>query len=174
MDNAILRKIAEAKASGGGNITKDGKYTFAVNAMMIEAKFNGTMFIVEHYVKSAEAVEPDVEPNKPGTICSIVYNLDKNVSAPGNTKAYVLALFGYKEDEVTQDEFVATLGELCGPAQPARGMLIRTETFRKPIQKGPNAGKPFTGHRWQHVEQTEDQIATERKYLDDLHKSVAA
>lgn len=168
---ALFQKIAKSKASAGGNIIKDGKYLFCIHNLLIDAKFNGNMFIAEMEVIEAHQLLDDVEPNKVGTTASYVVNLDKNQSAGGNAKALVLALLNAKEDETSEEDFVESLQTLVSKGQPARGMLIADETFRKPIRSGPNAGKPFTAHRWQYVEQTAEQIAARRARID---KSIAS
>lgn len=175
MNTAILSKIANAKATAGGNIIKDGKYLFTLMNIICEQKFGGTMFIVEMLVDEAQAVFPGVEPNKPGTMASYVVNLDKNVSAAGNAKAFVLALLGYKESDVAMDDdFIAALAELTSANQPARGMRIADETFRKEIRSGKNAGSPFTAHRWQRVDQTPEAIAKRRTEVESIAKANAS
>jgi hypothetical protein len=172
---AIFQKIANSRASMGGNRITDGKYLFLIKKMLIEAKFDGTMFIVEFKVLAAEGILPDVQPNKVGTTASYVVNLDKNISAGGNAKAFVLGLLGYKEDEVAPADVEATLADLTDTAQPARGMLIADETYRKPIRSGPNAGKPFTAHRWTYVGQNApEEVAKRRAELDAEEKAVPA
>jgi hypothetical protein len=166
---ALLKKIAQSKASAGGNIIKDGNYVFEVVNLLLESKFNGSMFIAEFQVREAVASgEKDssgvpVEPNKIGSMCSYVVNLDKNISAAGNAKALILALYGLDEAEVSEEDFLAALSAVTEKDQPARGMLIADSTFRKTIRGGPNAGKPFTAHRWQNVAQVADDIAARRK-----------
>jgi len=163
---ALLEKIKNAKTTSGGNNIFDGQYVFEVHRLLLDGKFKGTMFIAELGVLESEAVLPDVKPNMPGTTCSVAVNLDTNVSAPGNMKAVVLALLNKVEAELSGDAFLKEVERLTGPDQPARGMLIADETYRKTIQSGPNAGKPFTGHRWVHVDQTPAEVAERRKMID--------
>lgn len=167
MASSLMARIAKAKTFAGGNIIKDGKYTFTVLRLFINNGHKGNCFIAEMRVDSAEQVNPKVVPNPVGSTASYVLNLDKNESAPGNCKAYVLALLGAKEEEVSTDELAATIEELVDEkTNPARGMRIKDETFSKIIQKGANAGKDFTGHRWEYVPQTAEQIAKQRAELD--------
>lgn len=163
-----LSKIAGASASGGGTYIRDGEYAFLIEKVIGEKKFNGETLIVEFFVVRAKpSSDPTVTapPNPVGSRCSYVINLDKNPSAPGNVKAFLMALMGIS-DVKDEKEFVDTINEMCGDGQPARGMLIGDETFRKPIQKGPNAGKPFTGHNWKHIPITAEQITANRAILD--------
>lgn len=186
---ALKKKIAEAKATGGGNNINDGRYVFEIHRLLVDAKFKGTMFIAEFGVVESEPVIAGTEPNKPGTTCSNVMNMDSNVSAGGNIKVLVMAIENY--DEATADEpalgppdptgtrhpiveggivvkrWMADLDRLTDASQPARGMLLGDETYRKTIQTGNNAGKPFTGHKWVHIpDQSAAQIATRRKLID--------
>ena len=171
---AILKKIAEARASGGGNLIQDGKYRLTVLKLLLEQKYNGTCFIAEFLVDTAMAVFDDVKPNAPGTTCSFVVNMDGagKLSAAGNIKQFILALMGEEEGNVTGSDFQATLGELISDAQPARGMQIDDETFRKFARSGKNSeadskGRPpMTMSRWTTVRQTAEEITAQRKTLD--------
>jgi hypothetical protein len=166
---AIFQKIASAKASGGGNLIRDGRYEFTILKLLLEDKFNGTCFIAEMLVESAGEVEQGVEPNRVGSTCSYVVNFDGEgkLSAPGNVKLFVLALLNKGEDELDADQIADITEKLVAPSQPARGMRIADETYRKTIRSGKNAGKPFTAHRWKHVDgQTDESINERRKQLD--------
>lgn len=214
----MAKMIAQARPTGGGIVITDGIYVLEIVRMIIDAKFSGTCFIVELIVVTSTPNFTDekgnvVAPNKAGTTCSYVVNLDKNLNAAGNCKAFVLALLGLKEDELTYDDdkfnegglpgdngkmlpdrwvqvqkgapmsddhrmidIMKTVADLVGEDQPARGMLIGDTTFRKEIkgiQNPANKGKPFTGHNWQTIEQTDDEIAARRKLQDNPTKAAA-
>lgn len=177
MSRALFEKIAKAKASGGGTLINDGKYTFMVKKLIAENKFKGACFIAELFVVKSEDTFTGVEANKKGTSCSFVLNLDKNIAAAGNAKAFLLALDGRKESDVKDEEFIALLEEATnddptrGVVQPLRGALIADETFRKTVQSGPRAGQPFTGHNWSHIEQTGEELAKRRAELDAIEKA---
>ncbi len=168
LSTSNLSKIATSSASGGGTLIRDGKYLFMLSKVIGEKKYKGETFIAEFVVMRSEAVEEGVTPNAPGTLCSYVVNLDRNESAAGNVKSLVLALLGIDEGskEVTIEAFSATVNNLCDSTQPGRGMLLADSTFRKIIRSGPNAGKPFTGHKWEHVANTAESIAAHRAMLD--------
>lgn len=191
---ALLGKIARAKATKGGNHIKDGEYLLEVVKILLETKEGGECFIVEfncleskgypgNFEVAGQACWPGVEgavevkPNAVGSSPSYVVNLTKQASAPGNVKAFTIALVGGEDfsEESTESvaDFVATLDELVGSTQPARGMLIRAATLRKPIKGGPNAGKPFVGINWSHVEQSGEDIAARRAVLDKAAKDAA-
>lgn len=158
----LLKKVASAQASGGGNNIRDGIYTFEICNLLLEKKYKGEIFIVEFLVRDAKAVQEldkqgkPVVPNEPGSRCSWVLNLTKNESAPGNMKKFFLDLYGYAEHEVTPDELATVLDMALAGDQPCRGWLIGDETYRKTIQKGPNAGQPFTAHGWKTISATGD------------------
>jgi hypothetical protein len=181
--NPLLARIAKAQASVGGNLIRDGIYKFAITKMVLEQKFNGNMFIVEFKVLES-ASYPDIVDEKSGkpvtangvgTTCSYVLNLDKNIAAMGNAKSFVMALVGETDEgSIDEEDFQQTLDALLGKDQPARGMAIADETFRKPIKSGANAGKPFTGHRWKHIEETEEQIAARRAEFDKASAATTA
>ena len=180
----ILAKIANARATTGGNIIKDGKYLLTIEKISIESKFRGTMFIAEFYVKKSEKTLANIEPNAVGSTCSIVLNLDepRGIGA-GNAKAFVLNLLGYDEPKGPIEspevqkflaEFQETLAKLIEPAQPVRGMLVNCETFRKVTQTGVNAGKEATYPRFSSVPQKPEEIAASRNWLDQAHKETPA
>lgn len=178
--NPLLAKIAAAKCSQGGNRIKDGKYVFSITKVVSEVKRGGSMFIVEMLVDESQTI-PDIldaggkpiTANAPGTTVSWVLNVDSNDSAPGNIKSFTLALFDENEADSDAEELQAkakgepsplatALGELIGKDQPAIGMKIACETYRKLIKSGANAGKPFVGNNWRHVPQTVEEIAANR------------
>lgn len=182
----LLKKIATASASGGGTPIKDGIYRFMIHKMMIDKKFKGVCFIVEFDVVDAKSSIDGVTPNPVGSRCSFVVNLDRNVSAPGNTKALILALLGVDESKIldpktgqpaSDDERNRQIGEVVAWAvsetNPTRGMYLDDTTYRKEIISGANAGKPFTGHSWARVEQTPDEVAARRAEIDAKQKAAA-
>ena len=178
----LLDKIARAQASGSGTVIKDGIYRLMITKMMIDKKFKGTCFIVEFEVVESKVAIEGVTPNAPGSRCSYVVNLDRNVSAPGNCKAIILALLGVDESKMTHEGKPATdeqkiaqimecVAWCVSQENPTRGMLLDDTTFRKEIQNGANAGKPFTGHNWSRVEQTAEEIAARRQAIDAKQKA---
>lgn len=181
----LLKKIASAKATGGGTIIRDGIYRFLIHKMMIEKKWKGICFIVEFEVVDAKVAIEGVTPNSIGSMCGYVVNLDRNPSAPGNTKALILGLLGVDESKLvnaagqpaSEDEQHAQIAECVAWAiseqNPCRGMLIDDVTFRKEIQSGTNAGKPFTGHNWARVEQQPGEVAQRRAQMDSKVKQAA-
>lgn len=170
----LAKKIADAKASAGGNNITDGIYIFLIKRLIVEQKFKGTMFIAEVDVVESEKVRDDVEPNKVGTAASYAVNLDSNVSAPGNMKQFILGTAGLDEATTTSEKFMEELQRLAGEGQGARGMLVACETYRKVTKTGPNAGKEGIYPRWSVVSaedgNSETEIASRRKELDAAKK----
>ena len=173
----FFAKIAAAQASGGGNYIKDGVYGLTVTALKEIRGHNGYSIVAEFHVDaSAPNGERDasgalVEPNPVGSSVSVVSNF-KHESSAGNVKALAIALLtplGYTEAQID----AAAIATLVSDKNPARGIRVNDTTYRKSIQKGPNAGKPITLNRWEPVAQTPDEIAARRKELDES-KGVAA
>lgn len=162
MSNSYLQKIAGAKATNKGNIIREGRYSFAVKTLKLLNGFNGTSFVAEFVVLTAEGVNPQVTPNQVGTVASAVYNLDKHASAAGNVKALMLALLGLEEGKVTEDYLMQYLAAVTADGQPLTGKLVNAETFVTTIRSGANAGKPFTGVNWRHVPESAEAITARR------------
>ena len=110
--NPLFQKIIDAKATHGGNHIRDGIYIFTILSMTLEAKQGGNMFIVEFHVDESESY-PDISDDKTGkpvlanaagTTCSWVLNLDKNQSAGGNIKQFVMALLDETQESVDTEE----------------------------------------------------------------------
>lgn len=182
----IYKQIADAKASAGGTALRDGEGLIVVRKLLVEKKHKGIMFIAEGKVLEANAVDvPDefrtlaefetgadgikrqklITPNKAGTDASYVVNLGKE-SGPGNAKAFLLGIDGTPESEIDPEKFMAMIKRVTSQEQPFRGALLRFKSFRKLIQKGANAGKPFTAFAWVHVPQQIAEMQARAAQLD--------
>ncbi len=166
----ILSKIANAKATKGGNRICDGDYEYLIESFGVNQGFEGTCFIAELRVTESKQTEPDIVPNPVGSTVSMVANVTKHASALGNVKAFILAAIGADESQVSAEAMQATLGQAIDPTQPLRGMKIRNRTFRK-VNQGrnnpKNAGQVMTLNNFQHVPgQTGESIKAGRAYLD--------
>lgn len=168
---ALAKKIAEARATAGGNNIKDGQYVMLLKKSFVDDKHKGTMFIAEFDVVDCEKTHPTIEPNQKGTDCSIALNLSTNVSAPGNMKQFFLGLLNLDEATVDQKELMAKIEEYTSEKQPGRGMLIECSTYRKVTKTGPNAGKEGVYPRWYPVSAEDGnspaEIKTRRAELDE-------
>jgi hypothetical protein len=174
----IFKKIAESKATGTGQRFNPAGYELVVGKLWINEGFKGATFICEMVVRKSTSTgavdrltgKPEI-PLGEGSIGSFAVNLD-NPKAKGsqysNVKRFILGLIGADEAEVTNDQFIETLEELCGDKavkdQPMRGKRVDLATFKTP--KVGNPAEDFTNHQWSYVEQTEADIAAERAKLD--------
>lgn len=173
--DALLKQIAQAKAAAGGNYLRDGKYVLILDKLIIEDKWDGTRqsphFIAELFVLESQndptAKDDKGNPvlaNATGTTATFLQQLEKNPqTAFPQTKAFLLAVTGDKEEEVDEEEFVEALQGAVGKDQPLRGAMIKAETYRKVSKK---SGKTLVLPKWVSVENTPELIAKNRKMLD--------
>lgn len=162
-------QTAGAQAAGGGSWIRDGVYKFMIEKCLVKETNEGWTFVAELRVLEAKSNgEKDktgapVIPNAVGSSCSYVQQ-SKFKSAPGNLKAFALGALGalgYTEDKITEQ----VLTDIAHPKNPLRGIVLGDETFRKPIQSGPNAGTLMTLHKWRIVPQGKEDIKKAREYL---------
>lgn len=184
MGKSIFQKIAQARATGGGNYIRQGKGRLIVKSITLPSLYNGDTFIAEFLVKHSESIPGAVDPktgkpelaNPRGSSCSYVQQLEKFESAAGNVKAFIEHLDG--EMDQSEATFINNLQSYvnedpkAGEVNPARGFEIDFESYQKPIQKGANAGKMITLVRFAHVDITESERDANRDLLDG--KSEAA
>lgn len=181
----LLQQIADATPTGGGNNCSDGRYRFIVRKTGFGDGFNGARWDLD-LVVYANAKIPviglegpnkgktlDIEPNGVGSDVGIVKMLttDKPYAAPGlgDTKAFVLALFGATED-VDKQELVQALDEL-DRTNSGYGMAIDCVTRRKVSKENK---VEMVLQDWFHVEQTPEEILKNRKWVESLVQQVAA
>lgn len=167
----LLAKIANAKSTGGGVYMKPGQYILEVENVLLEEKYGGTMVICEFLVREAiDSGERDssngqvIEANKVGTRCSVVDNISKpgaaGDAAAGNVKAFACALFGEDVNNVSPQDFIASLEAITAKDQPARGMLIGCSAFTKPKKTKP--GEFLVAKRWTTIENADADVAARR------------
>ncbi len=160
MDPKLAKKIADAKTSKSGNNIKDGDYVLQLEKLICDEKYTGTMFIAEFSVVASDKTHETIEPNKPGSKCSVAFGIgaagDKGSAALSNAKQLVCSVFGLEEDD--SEGFNQKCAEYVGkedePAfnTKAAGYLLTCSTYRKKTQKGPNAGKEGCYPRFGHVD----------------------
>lgn len=144
----------------------------------------------ESVPEARDASGAQIQANAPGSSFSFIQQFDEYPdTAFGNTKSFILTLMGETEESLARsaaatkaelvkagklkagedytadDEFAASYERLVGSAQPARGMRIRFETFRKLSKK---SGILLVLPRWETVPQTVEQIAATRAAMDSL------
>jgi hypothetical protein len=180
----VYGMIARAKTSQGGNYFKDGKYTLAVERLIIEKKHKDIWFIAEMRILTAQAI--DVHPSErnedelnvalpPSPVGSTVTFMAPMGQewGPGKAKGFLCALDDTDPAEVSDanqagiDAFVALMKGATSKAQLLRGALISMETYRKQPKDGKRAGKWSVRERWETVKgQTPASIAAMRAQLD--------
>lgn len=159
---AWAKAIQKAKTSKSGTPIRDGTYDLTVVNLIVREGHKGTSFIAEFVVDTCVPAREGVTPNPVGSRCSYVTNLTKNEMGPGNAKAFLMALTGSDEGDMEDDEFLDALVNLVGDDQPMRGARIRDVTFFKKTK----AGADFTGHNWETIDQTPEDMAARRKQID--------
>ena len=200
-DRALLEFVGAQRANTKSDNIKDGRGRLLVLKNVYGDMNDGATFVGEFKVLTSAAkgdmalqpfspgkpqlqVDPprQAECNQPGSIIGWPQKLKKHKSAAGNVKAYILALLGFQENEVTPSDFASAVQQLvnddakAGAVQPGRGMLIDFETYRQTTKTGPNAGQINTYIRYITVPRGNDandvnsnhpaQIAARRAELD--------
>lgn len=172
----LFAKIGNSQASLKEDVFRDGKGVVMIRELICKRFFKGNTFVARTKVMTSaskgdkNAKGEPVEPNAAGSCVGWPQLLDQHASAPGNVKAFVLALLGYNEKDVKSAEFAEALTRLISKEQPGRGMLIGYETYQQATRSGPNIGRVNTYVRWVHVPKTAGndpkEIAARRAELD--------
>ncbi len=173
----IFDKVAKSKATKGGSYIDPGDYLYTVLGVKLNDGHKGVSIALEFLVEEAQAKPGERAPNPVGSTCSAVHNF-KHDSAAGNVKAFVLAVLGLQESEVSDAEFSAKLKEVCSTEQPFRGRRVRNSTFQY-VPKARRAlpaseQNPLTLNDFTHVPQTDAEVAARRAELDSGSKSTPA
>lgn len=162
MPEIVRQRIAKSRANAGGNNIRYGEYVLMYWKSSYDRMNSGNCHINEYVVVQAKKIvvvegdkQKEVEPNQVGTMCSYVINYDGKgkLSADGNSKSIVLGLFGMEEkpDDAQQiAELDQALADLTSDAQPAKGMLLKLETYPKEVRSRP--GNYITGMKWSCVD----------------------
>ena len=149
----ILDDVYNSNASGGGvYLDRYGKYKLLIEQSLYkQIKDVGRCFITKIQVLAAEKIvvqegvtrdrptpaTVEEDPHPVGYRCSYTINWDgkAKLSADGNAKALVLAVFGLNETKVSPDEFKSTFREIVSDKQPACGLVIQAEVRPKAVDK---------------------------------------
>lgn len=167
----LLRKIAEADVTAGGNNILDGRYRFAVKRFDLSEGFKGNRAVFEFVVMNSNKIpvvslktgqQLDVSPSPAGSEVSYVQLLDKHENAFGNVKGVVLELFG--EKDASNEELIEAMTEMLDKGT-AYGMVIDCTTTRKVTQKN---SIEIVIPKWSHVPQTADDIKRTRAWIESL------
>lgn len=142
----LLKAISESTASGGGNYIRDSRGRLVVKRTALESGFNGDRFVLEFIVVSSTAISVvaltdqngqtkgaklNIEPHSPGDAVSEVYMLGDPKKDPGfgKSKAFILALLGLNQSEVSAGDIADTMDDM-DKTNGARGMVIDYATRR--------------------------------------------
>ncbi|WP_408890778.1 hypothetical protein ACJ2CR_10465 [Myxococcus faecalis] len=157
MSNSALARIATAQAAVGAQYLKAGRYRLEVQSIRTKDGFKGLSAIAEIKVVTSERTQPTTEPTRPGLVASYVENLsDSKKNGGGRFKAFLMALAGAEEHEVTPD-FIAKFTE---EKQAGAFLLVDCDVFPKTLpEKDGRPGKVIEGYRWSDVSPTDAELA---------------
>lgn len=145
----VFSAIGAAQVSKRGEYVRPGKYLFEVAAIRMFEGNNGVTHVAELIVREAQKTDPDKEPSVVGSTVSVV-NVFAGATAkvaPGKVKAFTEALFGV-EGKLDPAKSATLAEEACDEKkQPAKGMLIRGETYHFKAKSGTEG----EGLNWTHV-----------------------
>lgn len=139
--------IANADVFARGERARDGEYVFLHIGCTYEKTRKGMALIIEHEVKEAKKILPDVEPNAVGSKVSYFmpdYG-DAAVMLQPNMKNYVCGLAGHDPKTVDKAIIKELIKKVGGPEQIGRGMLIKATTFHTDKRSD---GEDFMGFNW--------------------------
>jgi hypothetical protein len=153
----MKEEVGKARVAGGGSYIQHGDYIAMVKKWFYQKTQDRCIILESTVIEShAKTVYHGTEainqtPNAPGSDFSDVANFDGDgkLSAPANSRAPVLGLFGFKEGDVPDAKVGETLDYCLGDNQPAAGMLIKLSTYPKEIRS--RKGSYITGRTWECV-----------------------
>jgi len=156
LPRALAQQVGDARVTGSGNYIQHGNYIFLIKKwFFMLSPQKEQCVIIEFAVVDAQKKTVHegtkvitVEPNGIGSDCSEVVNWDGpgKLSAAGNSRAPVLGLFGFNENEIDAAKVIETLDTCLSDAQPAAGMLISCSTA--PREKRTKPGEFITARNW--------------------------
>jgi hypothetical protein len=163
----ILEDVGKARVGGGGNYIQHGDYVLMIHRWFYQ-KIQDRVIVLEMVpIESRKKVvlegknKVEDEPNAPGSTCSDTANFDgdSKLSAPGNSRAPVLGLYGFKEGSIDDAKVKKALARATSDAQPMAGMLLACSTFPKEIRS--NKGNYITGKDYSCVAKPGEGVNTE-------------
>jgi hypothetical protein len=156
LPRALAQQVGDARVTGSGNYIQHGNYVFLIKKwFFMLSPQKEQCVIIEFAVVDAQKKTVHegtkvitAEPNGIGSDCSEVVNWDGpgKLSAAGNSRAPVLGLFGFAENEIDAAKVIETLDTCLSDAQPAAGMLISCSTA--PREKRTKPGEFITARNW--------------------------
>jgi hypothetical protein len=185
---SVAKKIADAKAAGGGNRLCDrkGDYVLAIRRVLINDGHKGLMFIPEMRVMKSTPKDGGSAPWAEGSNVSCAWALNKGgdagSAALGNIKEFCSAVFGLDLDGMTEEQVLEEVGPYVGEkgdpdSEAARGVIVLASTYDKSIERGPNAGKVGTFAHFTHVSEDDgnsaDEIAARAAIINAAEKGAS-
>ncbi len=150
LPSGYARQIANSQDIEGRERAKDGSYIFVVRKVSYESTKKGSATIAAHRVLEATKTNAAVEPNAVGSNVSYFmpdYGEAKVMMMP-NLKAYLCKLLGINPKTTPSEVIEKAIDEMTSDSQPARGMLIKGQTFHTTKK---NDGSDFLGFNWENV-----------------------
>lgn len=158
MDRSIYKTSYQAKASVKGDNFTDGEGTAVVVQCIGKADGNdGPTFIARFKILESrnkgdrDKDGKEVPPNVVGSTVGWVQKLTKFKSAPGNLKAMILSTLGFKEADVSEDDYIGACAAAEGPEQALRGMIVKFSSYRQMTKSGARAGEVNTYVTFAHI-----------------------
>jgi hypothetical protein len=161
--------MAGAEAAGGGSFfERDGRYLLALKEYAVRKGFKGLSVIAKFRVIESSKLDPgDPDPHPPGDERQFVYVIEggdeiKVRMARNKLKSLCLAIGGWKESDVSDEDLIEFGKQLAQPQQPLMGKLIRGSTFRSAVETGKMAGKTILNMSFEYVPQEVEDIVKVR------------
>ncbi len=150
----LAEQVGKSRTAGGGNYIQHGNYILMIGRWFYQHIQDRCIILESKAIEAEKKIvyegqnKVEQDPNAPGSDVSSTANFDGDgkLSAPANSRAPVLGLFGFKESEVPDQKVTETLDYVLGDAQPATGMLLGVSTFPKEIRS--KKGSYITGLNW--------------------------
>lgn len=161
----LMQKVADADAAGGGKyITQQGLYVFALTGCIYKQGYTGHSIIAKFRVVSAKKNGAD-NPHEVGENVSTIFKpFETGENAEykaGLFKSFILAMGGFDEGTVT-DEEIATFGDnLVSDEQPMVGKTIECVAYEKTTEKD----KRIIATTWGHISESEEEITAQAEGL---------
>lgn len=174
MARDIFNILATAKTfKRSGNI-EEGSGLLVVNELIYDELEEGLTFIAEMKVVEVTPAPGAARANRVGETVGYVQKIDKFKSAAGNATGFICTLLGMDSEEAGADpeKFSLRVKKLISDSQPARGHLIRYETYRQATkaQKAEGRGGFNAYPRFTNVPEnagnSETEVAERRKKLE--------
>lgn len=163
----LMRQVTGASAAGTGKfITQDGQYALAITKIWFKDGHKGKSVIVT-FVVAASRKNGAEEPHSIGEkVCTVFKPFEAGKNAEyfaGLYKAFLLALGGFDEDTVDEEELNDFGSGIIDDSNPMHGKLIEGVAFKKPKADG----EIITAVTWGHMPETDEEVAANSAGIKD-------